>query len=286
VIDEQSTRLKDLDIFAGVSVAVEILSAPSLKLFLYLFLNANRKTGRIEIRCSPTAKCLKRGERKFTDDLDELERKGVCNKDRTANQHKWLRIEICDRFWPYVKGFKGVVGDGQQGLGPVSNETGELASPRRSQEDNSSEQRQPAPSTIASRDAKQALEKLLEFGIAPEHARIFAGTIDAETVLDTIEYVRYMASQAGNRIRSRQSMLVYYLREAVPIPVDFVSSRRRNAQERLQRMEAERENHLQALLFDYEDWCHKQAEIRAGETVSWCRSQGQNRRNRTPRSET
>ena len=56
-------------------------------------------------------------------------------------------------------------------------------------------------------------------------------------------------------------MLVYYLREGVPIPLDFLTKRQQAAQEEEQHIEYERLASMKVLQIEYFEWCRKQAEI-------------------------
>lgn len=114
---------------------------------------------------------------------------------------------------------------------------------------------------IGSQESTQALQELLDFGIAPKPAAEFARTITPDTILDSIEYISHIAARKGSKICSKQSVLVYYLREGVPIPLDFLTKRQRTPQEEAERVEYERLQSMQVRRLEYEEWCKKQAEV-------------------------
>src|ERR1035437_6537975 len=109
-------------------------------------------------------------------------------------------------------------------------------------------------------DALNALNQLKEFGIFPGEAKKLLENSDPGKILDMIEYVSYKASEPGSTIRSRQSVLVAYLRAGFTIPSDFVTERRRGLTETSKQWEEQRRQHSAALQFEYEQWFKQQGE--------------------------
>ena len=86
-----------------VEQALALLSDGAFKLFLYICLHAERRTGRLRFRQSDLARRLGKSPRSITSYLQELQRHDVCAVNTAANQHQRGSIEVADRFWPYHK---------------------------------------------------------------------------------------------------------------------------------------------------------------------------------------
>ena len=86
-----------------VSRALGLLSDGAFRLFLYLCLNADRRTGQMRITHGDLAKAVGRSRRSIIIYLEELQRQQVCRVQSATNQHDSGHIEICDAFWPYEK---------------------------------------------------------------------------------------------------------------------------------------------------------------------------------------
>ncbi len=80
-----------------VAQALEILSAPAFKLYLYLCLQADRDSGRIAWEPDEAAHLFEGGAEEVRTALEELYRQQVC-LPRAAGV-----LEMADRFWPYEK---------------------------------------------------------------------------------------------------------------------------------------------------------------------------------------
>ncbi len=86
-----------------VSRALALLSDGAFKLYVYLCLNADRRTGRFKAEQRHLVKALGKSRRSVVTYLEELRRQGVCCTQAAVNQHLGGQIEICDAFWPYEK---------------------------------------------------------------------------------------------------------------------------------------------------------------------------------------
>lgn len=80
-----------------VMLALEILSAEAFRLYLYLCLHAERRTGRIGWKPVDIAHLFHCGSEQVRAAMTELCRQQVCAPAGGTG------IEICDRFWPYEK---------------------------------------------------------------------------------------------------------------------------------------------------------------------------------------
>jgi len=83
--------------------ALTVLSDGAFKIFVYVCLQADRHTAQLRFRMAELAQATGHSTRSLTTYLEELRRTEVALVYRAANQHELGRIEVCDRFWPYVK---------------------------------------------------------------------------------------------------------------------------------------------------------------------------------------
>ena len=83
--------------------ALGLLSDGAFRLFIYLCLNAERRTGQTRITHGDLAKAVGRSRRSIIIYLEELQRQQVCRVQSATNQHDSGHIEICDAFWPYER---------------------------------------------------------------------------------------------------------------------------------------------------------------------------------------
>jgi hypothetical protein len=79
-----------------VAEALTLLPDPSFRLYLYICLNADRRTGRLVIDPANLARVLGRAPAAIEDHLSQLSSHGVCHRRGGV-------LEIRDRFWPYQK---------------------------------------------------------------------------------------------------------------------------------------------------------------------------------------
>jgi hypothetical protein len=86
-----------------VARAMVLLSDGAFKLYMYLCLTADRTNGRLKIDQGQLAAALKKSRRSVVSYLDELRAHQICIMEPALNQHVVGHIEVCDRFWPYVK---------------------------------------------------------------------------------------------------------------------------------------------------------------------------------------
>jgi hypothetical protein len=77
------------------------LSDGAFKLFAYLCLEANRKTGRYSSTQEELARRLGKSRRSVIKYIAELQREAVCTVDPGTNQYGRTCFEIRDEFWPY-----------------------------------------------------------------------------------------------------------------------------------------------------------------------------------------
>jgi hypothetical protein len=106
-MNEPHPKLKHLTgwFAAGRETArsILLLSDGAFKLYVYLCLNADRRTGRLNVKHCDLVRALGKSQRSVVTYLSELRREGVCNTNPARNQHLGGEIEICDAFWPYEK---------------------------------------------------------------------------------------------------------------------------------------------------------------------------------------
>jgi hypothetical protein len=88
---------------AGASFrrALQTLSDGAFRLFAYLCLEADRRTGCFEAVQGELAKALGKSRRIVGKYIDELKHKQVCIVRSARNQYGRTCIEIRDEYWPY-----------------------------------------------------------------------------------------------------------------------------------------------------------------------------------------
>ena len=88
---------------AGVSFqrALTVLSDGAFKLFAYVSLVADRRTGRYEATQTDLARVLGKSRRIIGKYIAELERKGICSISSGRNQYARNIFKILDDYWPY-----------------------------------------------------------------------------------------------------------------------------------------------------------------------------------------
>lgn len=91
---------------AGTSFrrTIAVLSDGAFKLFAYICLQADRRTGRYEAVQAELASAIGKSRRIVGKYLDELESKGVCTVQKGTNQYERTSMEIRDQYWPYHRG--------------------------------------------------------------------------------------------------------------------------------------------------------------------------------------
>ncbi len=85
----------------GFRRALGMLSDGAFKLFAYLSLHADRRTGRLAATYKELAAALNKSKRIIGIYVAELEAKEVCRICPGKNQFAVTVFEICDFYWPY-----------------------------------------------------------------------------------------------------------------------------------------------------------------------------------------
>jgi hypothetical protein len=103
---------------AGCEVedALGLLSDGAFKIYVYVCLNADRRSAQLRFRMAELARATGHSTRSLTGYLEELRRTEVGLVYQAANQHELGRIEIRDRFWPYEKQTAASLEDPEQAL--------------------------------------------------------------------------------------------------------------------------------------------------------------------------
>lgn len=87
--------------------ALALLSDGAFRLFAYLCLEADRKTGRFRATHKELATALGKSKRVIGTYVAELEARGVCHVKAGKNQFAGTIFEISDSFWPYHRAANG-----------------------------------------------------------------------------------------------------------------------------------------------------------------------------------
>jgi hypothetical protein len=81
--------------------AISLLSDGAFKLFAYLCLQADRRTGRLQMTHKELADTLGKCKRAIGAYIMELQSTGICKVRSGKNQFAPTTFEICDEYWPY-----------------------------------------------------------------------------------------------------------------------------------------------------------------------------------------
>jgi len=81
--------------------AMAILSDGAFRLFAYLCLEADRRTGRFQATHRELALAMGKSKRAIGAYIAELEARGICSVNPGKNQFAHTTFEISDSYWPY-----------------------------------------------------------------------------------------------------------------------------------------------------------------------------------------
>ena len=102
-----SPRIKQLHGWIAVGdefrKASRLLSDGAFKLFVHLVLEADSRTGRVQVAYKGLAAELRKSKRAIVAYAAELSAENVCNIRPGDNQYCKTIFEICDSFWPYER---------------------------------------------------------------------------------------------------------------------------------------------------------------------------------------
>jgi hypothetical protein len=88
--------------------ALASLSDGAFKLFVYLCLEADRRTGCFQATHKELAHALGKSKRVIGTYVAELEAEGICFVQPGKNQFAGTRFEISDNYWPYHRAAHGL----------------------------------------------------------------------------------------------------------------------------------------------------------------------------------
>jgi hypothetical protein len=83
--------------------ALAILSDGAFRLFAYLCLEADRRTGRFQTTHKELALALGKSKRAIGSYVAELEAREICHVNHGKNQFAHTTFEISDSYWPYSR---------------------------------------------------------------------------------------------------------------------------------------------------------------------------------------
>jgi hypothetical protein len=83
--------------------ALAILSDGAFRLFAYLCLEADRRTGRFQTTHKELALAMGKSKRAIGSYIAELEARGICSVNPGKNQFAHTTFEISDSYWPYQR---------------------------------------------------------------------------------------------------------------------------------------------------------------------------------------
>ena len=94
--------------------ALRKLSDGAFKLFVGIWLHAERASGRLAFRQAELAQALSKSRRSIGSYLEELEQKGVCRRFSAPNQYVDGILQVSEAYWPYQGHSKASPRKGQE----------------------------------------------------------------------------------------------------------------------------------------------------------------------------
>jgi hypothetical protein len=111
----------------------------------------------------------------------------------------------------------------------------------------------------ANDDEQAAIRALLDRGVSSAKATTLTRTHDPLVIMDQIEYAEFLISQDKRRkFDNPAGFIIYSVENGVPVPTNFVTSRRRKEQEQRARIELEDQAKAFAREQEYEAWRDQQ----------------------------
>jgi hypothetical protein len=106
-MDDVGLRIKESSTWFAAGAAFEralrMLSDGAFKLFAYICLQADRRTGRFSITQRDLARTLGKSRRVIGRYAAELDRNRICRVRQGTNQFAGTVFEVGDDYWPYEK---------------------------------------------------------------------------------------------------------------------------------------------------------------------------------------
>ena len=110
-----------------------------------------------------------------------------------------------------------------------------------------------------SKAQQAAIQNLIDHGILPAKAQSLAQTNDPEKIVDQIEYAEsLLANDRRGKIDNPAGFIIYSIENNIPIPSQFVTSRRRREQEERTQKERDQQAQKYALEMRYIEWKDQQ----------------------------
>lgn len=105
------------------------------------------------------------------------------------------------------------------------------------------------------------MQALSQRGISPGKANSLARKYEPETIIDKIEYSEFLVSRdKRGKIENPAGLIIYAIENSVPVPTNFVTSRRAKAQQYCEYQEAELKHHQNKLEQEYELFLEQQVD--------------------------
>lgn len=110
-------------------------------------------------------------------------------------------------------------------------------------------------------EQQQALQALLQRGIAPAKAQTLLRTNSATELLEKIEYAEFLISKGRRRaIDNPSGFLIYFIESDAPLPTEFVTRRKLREEEARAQQQCDRDLRSFELECQYNDWLSEQVD--------------------------
>lgn len=105
----------------------------------------------------------------------------------------------------------------------------------------------------------EAVAVLKQYGIIPAKAHKLVVTFGAESVIETVEYLSTQVTDGNRRsVNNPAGLIIYSLENALPVPANFMSSRKRKAAEDAQNRKRLKDQKLMQEQAAYAEWLDDQ----------------------------
>jgi hypothetical protein len=99
-----------------------------------------------------------------------------------------------------------------------------------------------------------AVTALTNQGVTPEKALVLTRTFGADRILDIVDYQEQQIYSAQGKIKNPAGLIIFSLENSLPIPVGFITSRRRRDMEAANKVEQQRKERQWNLEQAYVKW--------------------------------
>jgi len=107
-------------------------------------------------------------------------------------------------------------------------------------------------------EQREAIQMLTKYGVLPARAALLVEKHGTDAVIDTVEYLAsQMQSGKRTKVDNPAGLIIYSLENALPVPVGFMTDRRRREAEEAIKLKRAKEEELQSEQYAYDCWVER-----------------------------